>query len=117
MAVVRKAGMWFPHSSTFVSVAALRVVESFVGNLDIAQDYLISLKVLSRFGPPLVLDEVLSHFQLGGLSSRKTVKTGLEAIRARVMVFGLSQAPRKRWNLVRVLVGRPLKKVFSKRPR
>lgn len=112
LATIRKGRRWFPHSSTIVSVAALRSVNPFLEGLGIAQDYLISLKILSRFGPPVLLDDVLSHFQLGGVSTRKTVRAGLEAVKARILVFGLPQVPREIWNVVRVVGGRPLKKVF-----
>lgn len=111
---IRKGRTWFPHPSTVVSVPALREIEPFDNTFDIAQDYLISLKLLERFGPPQLVNQVLSTFQLGGLSSQKTLKTGLEAIRARIMVFGWSQIHREVWNVVRVVVGRPLKKVTEK---
>lgn len=112
LATIRKGRRWFPHSSTIVSVAALRSVNPFLERLGIAQDYLISLKILTRFGPPVLLEDVLSHFQLGGVSTRKTVRAGLEAVKARILVFGLPQVPREIWNVVRVVGGRPLKKVF-----
>ncbi len=112
LATARKGRIYFPHSSTIVSVEKLRSVEPFRENLEIAQDYLIALKILSRFGPPTVIEEVLSAFKLGGLSSQKTVKTGLETVKARMIVFGSSQAPRELWNVVRILGGRPLKKMY-----
>lgn len=110
----RKGRIYFPHSSTICRVSSLRAVGAFSGRLKIAEDYLIALKILTRFGPPKTVDEVLSIFSLGGITSRKTVKTGLETVRARLMVFGASQLPREAWNVIRIVCGRPLKKAYSK---
>jgi hypothetical protein len=111
---IRKGRIWFPHPSTIVSVSALKAIEPFDNTFEIAQDYLISLKLLERFGPPLIVNEVLSTFRLGGLSTQKTVKTGLEAVGARIMVFGWSQIYREIWNVVRVVIGRPLNRAMEK---
>ena len=113
LGTARKGRIYFPHSSTIISVSRLRAVEPFVEDLKIAQDYLIALKILTRFGPPNVLDEVLSNFSLGGVTSQKTVRTGLETVKARLIVFGTSQIPREAWNVIRIVGGRPLKKLFT----
>lgn len=113
MATARKGRIYFPHSSTIIKVANLRAVDPFVEDLKIAQDYLIALKVLARFGPPSVLDQVLSNFALGGITSQQTVRTGLETVKARLLVFGSSQIPREVWNVIRIVGGRPLKKIYE----
>jgi len=111
LATARKGRIYFPHSSTIIRVSKLRAVEPFSEGLKIAQDYLVALKMLTRFGPPTVFEEVLSHFALGGITSQKTVRTGLETVRARIIVFGVSQIPREAWNVIRIVGGRPLKKM------
>ena len=113
LATARKGRIYFPHSSTIIKVSKLRAVDPFAENLRIAQDYLIALKILTRFGPPEILEDVLSNFALGGITSQQTVRTGLETVRARLLVFGISQMPREMWNVIRVIGGRPLKKMYS----
>lgn len=110
---VRKGRTWFPHSSTIVHVSSLRSVRPFQEKLEIAQDYLASLKVLTRFGPPIIIQEVLSRFKLGGLSSQKPIRAGLEAVKARVLIFGASQIPSETVNIPRIIFGRLLSKFFQ----
>ena len=113
LATVRKGRIYFPHSSTIIRVSKLRAVDPFAEHLKIAQDYLIALKILTRFGPPEILEAVLSNFSLGGVTSQKTVRTGLETVKARLLVFGIFQTPREVWNVIRIIGGRPLKKIHS----
>lgn len=63
------------HQSVFVSREALVAVGGFDTRYRIAADYEAYLKLVEHGAREVLLDEVLSEFRLGGLSSRSTVAT------------------------------------------
>lgn len=63
------------HQSVFASREALVAVGGFDTSFRIAADYEVYLKLVRHGAREVLIDEVLSEFRLGGLSSRSTVAT------------------------------------------
>lgn len=73
----------FPHAGSIVRNSALTTVNAFTDGFDIAGDYAVALRLGKEYGPPVLIESVLSVFDRGGLSGTKPIKTAWEKSVAR----------------------------------
>lgn len=81
---LRAGKLGLPHSSTIVTAGAMRGVDAFAGPYRISRDYEMALKLAERFGPPALVDSVLSVYDEGGESARNAVRNALHKAEARM---------------------------------
>jgi glycosyltransferase involved in cell wall biosynthesis len=66
------------HQSTFMRREAIEAAGGFDLRFSVAADYDLYLRLVERHGTETLVDEVLSEFRLGGLSSRSAARTARE---------------------------------------
>ena len=81
--------MSIPHMGALVRKEAWRAVGGYDLERRIAMDHRLMLRILKRYGPSAfkVVDEVVAHYQLGGLSDRQ-VKKGFREVRQNLIDEG-----------------------------
>lgn len=79
---------WLPHPSSVFRTESLRDVKAYTEPLRIARDFSTSMRFWKKFGPPIVIPEVIAVFDTTGVSSSSSAIVRFENFLVRLMFFG-----------------------------
>jgi len=92
---IRRGELYLPHPSTIYRPHQLRQAGAFTDRLQIASDFATGLRMYKKFGPPVIVDGLISVFAVGGTSSQHPVLIQFENMAALTSAFGWRVFPRQ----------------------
>ena len=98
---LKRGEVYLPHPSTLYRAQKLKEVGAFTDRLKVASDFATGLRMYKKFGPPVIVHNLISVFAVGGTSSQHPVRIHFENMIALTSVFGLGVFPRQLMRAIR----------------